>query len=95
MSVALNAKINWGIPEITPKQTLPVVGKVRIIDVRTPEEYAEGHIVGSELIPLGPEVFQLLTNGDRNQQIIVVCRTGNRAGHVTQLALERGFREVY
>ncbi len=95
MSVAFSPKITFGIPGVTPQEVLSALGKIRVIDVRTPEEFAQGHIATAENIPLGPMVFQVLGQGDRKEQIVFVCHSGSRSGHVTQLAVEWGFRNVY
>lgn len=90
----LKPRMNYGIPEITAEEFKPFIGKVRLIDVRTPEEFYDAHIPGAELVPLGPEIFQLLGNGDRNQEIVFVCRSGNRSGQATQLAIQWGYKYV-
>ncbi|MGW8283032.1 MAG: rhodanese-like domain-containing protein, partial [Gemmatimonadota bacterium] len=62
---------------------------------RSPEEYAAGHIPGAVNIPYDelPERLDEL-NGAQDQEIIVYCRTGRRAG-IAELALqEAGFRNV-
>ena len=51
-----------------------------VIDVRTPEEHAEGHVEGDRLIPLasagfGDEIAKL----DRATTYVVYCRSGNRS----------------
>lgn len=90
----LKPTMNYGLPEVSAQEFKPHMGKVRLVDVRTPGEFYEGHIPGAELIPLGPEVFQFLGNGDRNQEIVFVCRSGNRSGQVTQLAIQWGYKYV-
>lgn len=51
-----------------------------ILDVRTPEEYAESHIPGAILIPdydIGTKAPEVLK--DKNQMILVYCRSGRRS----------------
>jgi rhodanese-related sulfurtransferase len=65
-----------------------------LIDVREPWEYEEGHIPGAQLIPLGllqAHYDQL----DRNAEIILVCRSGNRSGTAAATLAEKGFKDVY
>ncbi|MFZ4404761.1 MAG: rhodanese-like domain-containing protein [Pseudobdellovibrionaceae bacterium] len=78
MSHILQPQINDGIPEVQAEEILKSLGKVRIIDVRRPDEFnAElGHIQGAELMTLGPQLIQFLHDGDRNQEIVFVCRSG-------------------
>jgi len=49
-----------------------------ILDVRQPEEWVEGHIPGSTLIPLG-ELQSRVGEIPRDKEIVVVCRSGNRS----------------
>ncbi len=61
-----------------------------IIDVRQPEEYAEGHIPGAVLIPLG-ELANRLSEVPTDKPVILVCRSGNRSVQALQLLQEAGF----
>jgi len=66
-----------------------------ILDVREPMEYAFGHIPGARLIPLGnldEAVAELKQQVD--QEIFVVCRTGNRSDVACQVLSEKGFSNV-
>ncbi len=49
-----------------------------VLDVREPEEFAEGHVPGAKNIPLG-EVSQHLTEIKSYQRILLYCRSGKRA----------------
>ena len=65
------------------------------VDVRTPEEYAQGHVDGAILIP----VEQLETRiaelePYRDQDIALYCRTGRRSGIALQILQEHGFSRV-
>lgn len=91
----LTPRMNAGLPEVSATEVYKVLGKIRIIDVRSPEEFSAGHISGAENIPLGPQVFQWIGSADRQQDIVFVCHSGSRSGHATQLALDWGFRKVY
>ena len=77
--------------EVTQRQAAGE--KLFILDVREPGEYAEGHIAGSTLIPLG-QLAQRTAKLPHDRPIVVVCRSGNRSG-VGQTVLERaGFENV-
>lgn len=52
-----------------------------VIDVREPSEYAEGHIRGSKLIPMG-KLERKLDDIDWSREVIFVCRSGNRSMQV-------------
>lgn len=54
-------------------------GDVRLIDVRTAEEVAEGTIPGAEHMPLDSFDPAALTAGDDGREIVLYCRTGRRS----------------
>jgi rhodanese-related sulfurtransferase len=62
-----------------------------VLDVRQPEEFRSEHIAGSMLIPLG-ELHARLNELPKNQEIICVCRSGNRSGTAARLLQKAGFR---
>ena len=66
-----------------------------IVDVRTPEEYAQGHIPGAVNVPnesIGTEPPALLL--DKNQLIMVYCRSGNRSKQASQKLADMGYSNV-
>ena len=69
---------------------------VIILDVRTSEEYNEGHIPGAVLIP----DYEILETAekvlkDKNQTILVYCRSGNRSRKAANNLLYLGYQNVY
>ncbi|WP_034335397.1 rhodanese-like domain-containing protein [Deinococcus misasensis] len=65
-----------------------------ILDVRTPEEYNEGHVKGSILLPLN-ELSNRLHELPHEGDIYVVCRSGNRSRQASELLVQEGFQNVY
>ena len=66
-----------------------------ILDVRTEEEYAQGHIPGAILIPdyeIETKAEAILT--DKNQMILVYCRSGRRSKNAAQALLELGYTDI-
>ena len=67
-----------------------------LIDVRSPQEYKEGHLKGAILIPfyqIRKEIEKKVPN--KNQLIVLYCSTGHR-GQEAQRILERlGYTNVY
>ena len=61
-----------------------------VIDVRQPEEYREGHIAGSKLIPLG-ELNKRINELPKDKEIICVCASGSRSQSATKLLIVAGF----
>ncbi len=64
-----------------------------MLDVREPDEWAAGHIPGATLIPLG-ELAARTDEVPHDQQIVVVCRSGNRSAQGRDILLEAGFPAV-
>jgi rhodanese-related sulfurtransferase/rubrerythrin len=69
-------------------------GEYTLLDVRQPEEYTEGHLPGSELIPVG-ELHQRIEELDRNRPTIVYCRSGVRGANGAGVLLNAGFDDVW
>jgi phage shock protein E len=69
---------------------------VVVLDVRTPEEYAQGNVEGSQLLDFRSGAFaREVETLDRDLTYVVYCRTGNRSGQAVDLMDELGFSEVY
>lgn len=64
-----------------------------VLDVRTPEEWADYHAPGTTLIPLN-ELESRLDEVPRDQEVVVVCRTGNRSQAGRDILLQAGFERV-
>ncbi len=65
------------------------------IDVRTPEEYAEGHVAGAKNIPhdtIAERIAEVTT--DKNATIHVYCKSGRRAEKARETLLELGYKNV-
>ncbi len=65
-----------------------------IIDVRTPGEYATGHIDGSINIPLD-KISKSVDKLKKKQPIITCCASGARSGAAKRLLESAGIQEVY
>lgn len=64
-----------------------------ILDVREPAEYAFGHIPGALSIPYG-DLEKRISELNPDDEVYVVCRTGNRSDLASQLLSEKGFKAV-
>jgi len=89
---------------LMPKSTLPAeVDVVRahemyeqgalFVDVRTQEEWDQGHIARSVLIPLD-ELPSQLSDLPQDQDIVVVCKLGGRSKEGATILRQAGFRRV-
>ena len=90
------------IEDITPQEAFTLIQENQgnpdfvIIDVRTPEEFAEEHIENAINIDFYSETFRdELNKLDRNKTYLVYCRSGRRSGNALNIMKELNFREVY
>ena len=67
-----------------------------LVDVRTPEEFAEGHIEGAVNINLqGPDFEGEIAELDPSATYVVYCRSGNRSATAAEIMADAGFTDVY
>ena len=67
-----------------------------IVDVRRQDEYDSGHIPGAILIPnesIGTEKPEQLS--DKDQIILIYCRSGNRSKQAAQKLADMGYTNIY
>jgi len=66
-----------------------------ILDVRTPEEYGDGHLSGAVQIDFYDDDFaDQLADLDTDVPYLVYCRSGNRSGQTTAIMRDLGFTDV-
>jgi rhodanese-related sulfurtransferase len=66
------------------------------LDVRTPIEFAEGHIDGARLIDFQSGNFENeIAALDKNATYAVYCRSGNRSGQAVKVMQDAGFSNVF
>ena len=70
-------------------------GKVPLlVDVRTPEEFAGGHVPGAKNIPLDSLNGQLATLGAPDQEVYVICEVGGRSARAADQLQQAGRKAV-
>lgn len=67
---------------------------VVVLDVRSQAEFESGHIPGAKLVPL-PELEERIDELNKDQVIIVYCRTGSRSREASEILVQHGFENVY
>lgn len=66
------------------------------LDVRTPEEFNEGHIEGAVLINFFDEDFKEQVEAlDKDKPVYIYCRSGNRSQKAGMILTQMGFQKVY
>lgn len=89
----------YSAPEIGSTELLESAqkanGMLLVLDVRTPREYASGHVPGAKNIPVGelPDRLPELRNRD-NAEIVVYCESGRRASRAAATLKDNGFLNV-
>ncbi|MCA9347674.1 rhodanese-like domain-containing protein [Candidatus Saccharibacteria bacterium] len=69
----------------------------RIIDVREQIEFLTGHVKGAVNLPISRfqhDFEEITANFDKDDEIIIYCRSGNRAGMAEQYFRSMGFRNI-
>lgn len=68
-------------------------GGVQLVDVRTPEEYADGHIAGAENIDVfSPDFIGKATKSlDKSRPVAVYCRSGRRSADAALKLSAKGY----
>ncbi|MBI5550325.1 MAG: rhodanese-like domain-containing protein [Desulfobacterales bacterium] len=67
-----------------------------ILDIRTPAEFAQGHIAGAVSIDYySPQFKSILDRLDRGKTYLVYCRSGNRSKKALKIFDELGFTQIY
>jgi rhodanese-related sulfurtransferase len=78
-------------PEIVAE--LNAQGRITIVDVREDWEFAEGHIPGAILIPLG-SLPDRAGEIPTDKPVVLVCRSGNRSGQAFRFLSGEGYGNV-
>ena len=66
-----------------------------VIDVRTAEEFAQGHVPGARNLDLNCGDFAAALAGlDPDATYLLYCRSGNRSGTAAQMMRQAGFTDV-
>lgn len=85
-----------GFLTLTPQELSSQLDRVLVIDVRGPDEYNGelGHIKNSHQITLGDSLKQSLQGYNRSEEIVFVCRSGQRSSEAAKLGAELGFKKI-
>ncbi len=84
--------VNLNVSEFSQKINEP---DVIILDVRTPEEFASGHIEGALNIDFNSGDFaNEITRLNPSETYAIYCRSGNRSGQAASIMHKAGFHDV-
>lgn len=66
-----------------------------VLDVRTPGEFADGHVDGARNVDINANDFrEQLSSLDREARYVVYCQSGNRSAAAVEVMQELGFTDV-
>jgi rhodanese-related sulfurtransferase len=71
-----------------------VTAGAAFIDVRTAEEFAEGHIEGAQLLPLASLEAGKRPDVAKDEKVYLYCRSGNRSAEAKQVLEKAGYTNV-
>ena len=72
-----------------------VAGGAKLVDVRSPAEFAGGHLEGALSAPLGELEQRAESLGPKDAPIVVYCASGMRSASAKRLLQSRGFNNVH
>jgi rhodanese-related sulfurtransferase len=83
--------------DVSAAQVKEKAHELKIIDVRRPEEFIGelGHIEGATLATLETNLESHLERLPKDVAYVFVCRSGARSFTATQMALDKGFKNVF
>jgi phage shock protein E len=87
------------VEDVSPKKVTEILATKnapKVIDVRTADEFSEGHIKGATVIDVTSEDFEKkLAKLDPEKSYIVHCRSGGRSAKALKVFKKLGFKHVY
>lgn len=90
------------IKDVSPKEASTLIQNNQnnpdfvVIDVRTPEDFANGHIANAVNIDYYSVTFRNDINKlDKTKNYLIYCQSGNRSGKARDIMRELGFQEVH
>ena len=90
----MNSVVNLNAPDFNKKIMNDKLAVV--VDVRTPQEFNDGHISKSLLIDIyNPTFAEKISELDKSKNYYIYCRSGHRSYHAGVFMLEQGFTNVH
>jgi len=84
------------LPPTEFKKKVETTDKAVIIDVRTPDEYKDGHLSNAVNMNWNDDTFgQQIKSLDKNAPVFVYCYAGGRSSAAAKELRKQGFKEVY
>ena len=87
-----------GTPGLSPTQAVLLINreKANVVDVRSAEEFASGHLIGAKHVAVENISSELnKTVPDKKRPLILVCASGMRSQKAQRIALQMGYEQVH
>ena len=68
--------------------------KLLVVDVRTKDEFAQGHVPGAQLVDL-QTIEQGITKYAKDQELYLICRSGNRSAQAYAILQGMGYTKLH
>ena len=84
-------------PEIDPREARVEIdgGRARLVDVREPAEWSDGHLAGATLVPLGTLADEIAGAApDRAERVLLYCASGKRSLRAAETLRELGYADA-
>lgn len=83
-------------PDVDGEQARALVAKGAVlVDVRSPSEFAAGHIEGAINIPVGEVASRTDEIGPASTAVVVYCQSGMRSAQAKKVLAGKGFGDVH
>lgn len=91
--------VAMSVESVSPEEAARLIqesSEIVVLDIRTPEEFAEGHVAGAMNIDFRSESFaEDISKLDPGTPVVLHCRSGNRSGQSLPTLEKVGFEEIY
>lgn len=89
-------KVNATLPVEQYEQKMNALPNMQLIDVRTTEEYSEGHLKNARNIDVNARDFnEQIASLNKKKPVFVYCKSGGRSSEAAAKMKEQGFAEIY
>ncbi|MBW9150722.1 rhodanese-like domain-containing protein [Clostridium estertheticum] len=90
---------NSGVKNVSAEEAYKLINEDKefiIIDVRTKEEYDNGHILGAKLVPVQILPMKLDELGVyKDKPVLVYCASGGRSPRAVEILANNDFKNIY
>ncbi len=81
---------------ITPQELHTRLDTIQLIDIRTPQEFRSGHLKNAININyFDPDFLTKMNQLDKNKEVYIYCRSGNRSSSAVRKLEHSGFPKIY